>query len=248
MKIKLPIAVVFAATGLALAGCEGSDNGNIDIASAIPDPVFKEYCISQMGEWDTDGDGALSGSEAAAVKKIDLGNEDDWEGERAASLKGIEAFTGIKELYCHNSALTELDLSKNRELVYLNCRGNDLKRLNVAGLSKLGRLWCRDNALEALDLAGCTALVDLDCARNAIAALDVTNCPLVTLGCELNALASLDISANTALVIFYCSGNPGSGGIFPVMAWFDNENVPSKFTVEAWTLDGATIAPSYGRP
>lgn len=249
MKIKLPIAVAFAAASLVFAGCENSDDGNIDIASAIPDPVFKEYCRSQMGEWDTDGDGTLSRSEAAAVKKIDIGNDDSWEGDMAASLKGIEAFTGLEELYCHNNALVELDLSKNRNLAYLNCRDNDLTKLNVTGLSKLVRFWCHRNALETLDLTGCTELAELDCAENAIAALDVSHCKLMMLGCERNALTSIDISSNTSLMIFYCSGNPGNGGTFPVTAWFDNENIPSsRFTDKDWTYDGATVAISYVRP
>ena len=243
--MKLMTAGAFVFASLALAGCESSDDGR-DIVSSIPDPVFKAYCRLQTEEWDTDGNGVVSISEASAVKKIDLGNKDDWDGDKVASLRGIELFKGLEELYCHNNALVELDLSKNRELVYLNCRSNALKTLKVAGLSKLGRFWCRDNALEELDLAGCTGLGNLDCAVNAIAELDVSPCPLLTeFMCEKNALTSLDISANTALLRFYCSVNPGSGGTFPVTAWFDGGNVPSGFTNADWTYGGATVAPSY---
>ncbi len=246
MKTKLLIAGVFAAAGFALAGCESSGDGNIDIVSAIPDPVFKDYCRSQMGEWDTDGDGNLSMSEAAAVKKIDLGNDDDWNGDRAASLKGIEAFTGLEELYCHNNAIKELDLSKNSGLVYLNCRGNELKTLNVAGMAGLKRFWCRDNELKELDLAGCSALDNLDCAENEITALDVSACTAITsLMCEQNALTAIDISKNTALIVFYCSKNPGKGGTFSIKAWFDNESVPAGFMIDSWTYESATVTPSY---
>jgi len=60
------------------------------------------------------------------------------------------------------------------------------------------------------------------------------------------------VSKNRALVALRFDGNPGDGeSIFPVKAWFDNDNVPApvnqdqRFTTESWTWGGKTIAPVY---
>ena len=57
-----------------------------------------------------------------------------------ADLKGIEDFTSLTDLFCHNNQLTELDLSNNPNLFELNCRNNLLTSLDVRNGNNLG-LW-----------------------------------------------------------------------------------------------------------
>ena len=46
------------------------------------------------------------------------------------SLKGLEGFVGLEELYCVNNQLTELDLSALTNLKLLYCNNNQLTELD----------------------------------------------------------------------------------------------------------------------
>ncbi|MDR0660040.1 MAG: hypothetical protein LBG19_04400 [Prevotellaceae bacterium] len=83
----------------------------------IPDPIFREYCR----RFDTDGDGFLSEAEISNVTVLIINNMD------IRSLEGVEVFTEIEHLSCHNNRLAKLDVSKNRELMFLYCYNNQLK-------------------------------------------------------------------------------------------------------------------------
>ena len=50
------------------------------------------------------------------------------------SLKGIEYFTYLMELYCRNNQLTELDVSKNTKLRTLSCENNHITGANMDAL------------------------------------------------------------------------------------------------------------------
>lgn len=61
------------------------------------------------------------------------------------SLKGIEFFPNLTKLICYDNELTELDVSKNKELKYLDCDRNQLTSLQVDNCTKLGLISCYDN-------------------------------------------------------------------------------------------------------
>ena len=153
--------------------------GDIPIDEAhFPDKAFRAYVSENL---DTDGDGALSETERAAVTSIEVSD------------KGMEDLTGIE----YFPAVT-----------YLNCRGNNLPALNVSSIPDLTYLDCSFNSLAELDVRANTALADLNCSVNALAELDVSaNTALTVLDCSSNHLTSLDVSANTALRALYCSDN-----------------------------------------
>ena len=124
------------------------------------------------------------------------------------SLMGIEAFENIDTLNCSGNQLSNLDISKNQQLVYLNSSSNQLTALNVGDLSNLRHLDCSGNQLINLDVSANSALVILDCGYNQIQHLDLSNNPdLSYLNCSGNQLTALDVSGNTELTRLDCSNN-----------------------------------------
>ncbi len=187
----------FGGTGLSLQA-EAAENVEINETN-FPDEIFRVY-VSE--NFDSDGDGNLSESEIASVGSIDVNDKG------ITSLKGVEYFTGLEKLYCHNNQLTSLDVGKNTALVWLSCYNNQLTSLDVSKNTALVWLLCSDNQLTSLDVSKNTTLEDLFCNNNYLTSLDVgKNTALVWLWCSANQLTSLDVSKNTALEKLYCGGN-----------------------------------------
>ena len=167
-------------------------------ATNFPDEIFRSKILKSLQV----KDGFLTEEEIADVTSI------SFIGAKIASLKGIEFFTELTELYCSRNQLTALDVSKNTKLTNLECYGNQLTTLDVSKNTALTKLRCFDNPLTALDLSKNTALTELCCSNNQLASLDVSkNTALTDLRCENNQLASLDVSKNTALTFLWCSDN-----------------------------------------
>lgn len=92
----------------------------------FPDDNFRAYLADEFAE-----NGQIN---AAAVKEINCIRKN------IESLKGIEHFTALKNLYCSYNRLTELNVSANTNLVELDCQyqlGDGLATLNVSGCTKL---------------------------------------------------------------------------------------------------------------
>ena len=186
----------------------------------FPDDNFRAYVEQKM---DADKNGRLSENEIDNVLIIDVNNRE------ISSLKGIEFFSKLKELYCNNNSLDSLDVSQNIMLEYLNCACNFLKELDVSQNSSLNyldcsymqlqgldvsqninlkTLWCESNDLSSLDVSKNKELTNLYCSINQLSNLDITqNIKLMELRCDSNQLKNLDVSQNTALVTLYCENN-----------------------------------------
>jgi hypothetical protein len=111
---------------------------------------------------DKGADGYLSDEEIAAVTELFVIEKN------IASLKGIEFFTALTELYCYNNQLTSLDVSKNTALTVLSCFNNQLTALDVSKNTALEELYCYENQLTSLDVSKNTALTELACFGNQI--------------------------------------------------------------------------------
>lgn len=158
--------------------------------------------FKEQPKWDTDGNGKLSRSEAAAVVYISI---DD---SRIRSLSGIEHFTGLEYLICIDSGLTELNIPKNTNLEVLVCYYNDIAELDVTKNSKLFYLDCDGNKLTELDVSKNPELELLDCRDNNLTRLDVTNnTKLIVLHCQKNKLSQLNVTKNTNLHYLECRDN-----------------------------------------
>lgn len=113
------------------------------------DEDFKAYCLQHF---DTNNDGIISKSEAAAVEEIDVCTDN------ISSLGGIEYFTGLKSLKCAGSGIATR--SGNSDFT------GQLESIELGSLILLEELDCHENNLEELDLSGNPNLDNVDCTNN----------------------------------------------------------------------------------
>ena len=197
----------------------------------IPDANFKAYLVNNP-EINTNGDDEIQLSEAEAFTDTlncsSLSIED---------LTGIEAFVNLKYLDCSRNKftnlnvsqnimleyldcssdlthyLTRLDLSKNVALKYLDCSMQRITTLDLSQNVVLEYLDCSDNEIKAyeakaFDLRKNVGLKKLFCSWNILFVLDISeNILLEELDCTFNVLPKLDVSKNVALEKLNCSRN-----------------------------------------
>ncbi len=177
----------------------------------FPDEVFRNYLLNAKFyestiKFDKDGNGFFSEEERNAITSIDLFY--GYNGEKVASLDGIEHFPNLESLTCSYNNLTSLDVSKNPALDWLNCMDNKLTSLDVSKNEKLEHLSCDSNQLTSLDVTQNIALKELHCTDNLLTSLDVSkNKKLDELWCSKNNLTSLDVSKNPVLDWLKCEQN-----------------------------------------
>ena len=119
-----------------------SETSGVDIAineDNFPDEFFREYVA---GDFDSNQDGVLSSSEAAAVTSMT-----DLYGENISSLKGIEYFTNLQYLDCGENYIEALDVSNNTALIKLSCYTNDIKELDLSHNTNLEILNCGETEI-----------------------------------------------------------------------------------------------------
>ncbi len=157
----------------------------------FPDDVFREF----VKQFDLNGDKMFEKEELEAVTALEIYSL------KLRSLSGIEVFTMLRKLELVNCDLTELDLTKNKNLEEATITDNEnLSKLDVRGLAKLEELWCPDNSLTELRLDGATALEWLNCEKSRLSSLDVrSNVNLRDLFADQNLLQSIDVSDNALL-------------------------------------------------
>ncbi len=197
----LTLAMVFTFLPIsAFAEEELTDNYGIIplVEYVIPDKAFRKY----LKKFDTNGDEILAPAERYAVKEINVASE------YISNLFGIQFFPNLKKLVCYSNQLTELDVSKNTVLEYLDCANNQLTGLDVRQNAKLVNLYCNQNQLTELDVRQNTALVTLECGKNQLTELDVSqNAKLVDLYCNDNQLTELNLSRNNKVFRLNANNN-----------------------------------------
>ena len=148
-----------------------SDEPLFKDADRFPDPTFRACLVN----FDENGDGHLSDSEIATVKKLDLSSVG------IDSLKGIEYFTNLAYLRCERNHLKELDVSNNTELWYLDCSVNYIRNgLDVSKNTKLQTFLCFNNALTDLKLGYNNNLRVLVAWWNSkLKTIDISGCPIL---------------------------------------------------------------------
>lgn len=176
-----------------------SDTSEVDLVEIL-DINFLNALIERGV--DSDGDGAISFSEAEAVDSLDVSSRE------ISDMTGIEAFINLESLNCISNQLSSLNVSENLTLELLWCRDNQLTSLDVSNNSALDDLWCSYNQLTSLDVSSNLALEQLWCRDNQLASLDVSNnTDLIILHCRNNLLTNLDVSNNATLIYLNCGGN-----------------------------------------
>ena len=165
----------------------------------FPDSMFRTFIQTSL---DINHDGVLSEEEIAATVTIDCTYRP------IQDLTGIEHFTAMKTLRCHNTHLISLDVSKNTALEELDCSETPLTSLNVSKNVNLRSLACMRTKLSSLDVSHNVNLKSLNTEQTPLGTLDVTrNTALEFLNCYGNNLTTIDVSRNTALVTLYCGSN-----------------------------------------
>ena len=161
----------------------------------FPDAVFRELLSSA---YDSDGNGYINPAEVWSLE-VGAPGEQGW----ISSLKGIELFPNLTQLYCWKTQLTQLDVSRNTKLEYLACGKNQLTQLDVSRNTELEELQCDYNQLTQLDVSKNAKLTGLGCAASQLTQLDVSkNAELEQLYCSYNYLKSVDTSNNHNLQAF----------------------------------------------
>lgn len=167
----------------------------------IPDTSFESRLI-ELGF-----DDALDGS----VLTANIENMDILYIQRRGikSLKGIEDFKGLTELYCGHNELTKLDVSNNIKLIKLHCIDNQLKKLDVTNNLDLKDFYFMNNEISKIDVSKNTKLMYLNAQENQLTSIDVTkNTELTFLDCSYNQLTSIDLSNNKHLWSLHLWDNP----------------------------------------
>ena len=195
MKTSLLFAVLFTAiTSFAFAQ-----------TTSIPDPNFEQALID-LG---IDSDGIINGQVFTAdIESITTLNVID---ENISDLTGIEDFTSLINLSCHQNQLTVLDVSNNLVLDYLSCAQNNLTSLDVSNNIDLVYLNCYGNLLTVLDVSLNTSLEYISCLANQITSLDLSNNSFLTeIYVQQGQLESLNIKNgnNNIITNFIASNNP----------------------------------------
>ena len=180
LGMKWALMMVMAVTLSMLCSGRSMAAGDVEInQSTFSDDRFRAYVSEQI---DADHNGSLSVAEQQAVKVIRFSGQD------ALSLKGIEYFTKLEDLYCSGNKLTSLNLWNNPELKNLTCDNNQIRSLDLTKNAKIERVYCNNNGMEVLSLS--------------------QNGNLRYLYCYGNYLKMVNARASEHLLNAYVSGNP----------------------------------------
>ncbi len=189
--------------------------------TTFPDKNFRAFVIDN---YDVDPhDEYLSSTEIKKVKNMTCENN----GYR--TLQGIEYFTNLRQLVIWRNQLTELDLSKNTKLTYIDIGKNPIESIDFSSLENLNSLSLNGISLKTLNLSKNTnlqnlAIVDLPNLTKVqldnsnlmllfindlkLSGLDLSKCTsLETLSISGCGLKSLDLSNNDGLAYLYCRDN-----------------------------------------
>ncbi len=222
MKTKLLFLLIFLPfTGLAQAPTDTVYIPDGHFKWALLTPDFNGYGII-----DTNGDGEIEYSEAAAVTHLYLDpsvlnglnapnytnssqNNNPVEFGAIDDLTGIEAFVNIQYLNVRYNNLTTLDLSNNVMLDTLYTEYNQLTTLQLGNNPHLKVLLCNENNIQSLDVTQLGGLARLGCFNNEIDSLDLRNAPnLIHINCFHNQLVYLDLRNNGNIIEAAAFGNP----------------------------------------
>lgn len=110
--------------------------------------------------------------------------------------------------FSYNEKVVGLDVSKNKNLWYINVNRNALTNIDFSANTLLKTLSCEANKLTSIDLSKYPVLEVLICDFNQIKSIDLSkNNTLKHLSIIGNQLTSLDVTKNSELERLYCGSN-----------------------------------------
>lgn len=179
----------------------------------IPDPLFRQYVLDNF---DKNGDGKISRTEAEAVTEIDVNGQDKTASPEdlfIKSLEGIGYFPNLTLLNCSFNEIRHLHLANNPKLITLYCAVNLFNSLDLSQNPQLRKLIAGampyvENPLSSLKLATNNILEVLDISASSFTSLSISARHLTELHCTENThFTSLNLSGCPALKELYCDTN-----------------------------------------
>ncbi len=199
-----------------------------NILDMIPDPVFRERLLTHTAPViDKDGNGIITPEEAMTIVRINVPGATGSSGPKIESMVGIEQFPNLETLSFPYNNVTELNVSGNTKLTWLNCGFNKISSLDVRSLTLLDSFDCGNNLLTSLDVSANTRLDVFACYNNQLTSLDITKCSVLRLfymwGCQFNLntikgiLSDLPVRSDGDGIV-QIGRNPGSASFTPADA------------------------------
>ena len=208
--------------------------------TAIPDDNFEQALIA-LGYDSGPLDNLVLTDDIDNVTSLDL------TGLGISSLAGIQDFTALQTLICHNNVIAgSLNLSMLTNLTYVDLWINQLTSLNVSGLINLTYLDCDQNQFTSLDVSTLTNLATFYCNTNLLTSLDIRGLPLTNnFQCSVNPRLSCILVDSIPVPGYYlkdatatyCTLTTYSGGVWNPAA----PTASSAAVIEAAYSDAADI-------
>lgn len=165
--------------GLFMAGCSSdsdSDDNEVDPTperrTSIPDSAFEAALVAR--NLDDVVDGSVLTSRIEDISRLDVSNEG------ISDLTGIEDFTEITDLNVRENTLQTLNLTSNRNLLFVWAEDNALTSLQFGSNQNIEKIGASGNQLTELNVTEYTTLQLLNLADNNLVSMDVSTLPLPT--------------------------------------------------------------------
>lgn len=175
----------------------------------FPDAVFREYILSN---YDLDGDGFISESEAAVVTELSVPAERMYE---VKSAEGVALFRNLGHLsmtgsWEGKSGLQSLDLSGMTRLRDISLMWGGLRSLTLpSGLKAVRNLFFDYNFLEEIDFKDLEQADFIQFNYNEVESVDLGRFVRIDqLSCIGNRLKELDLSSVKSMGCLLCRENP----------------------------------------
>ena len=222
----------------------------------FPDAEFRDWIVNNLDvSGNASGGYYMTEAQAAAVTVIECGT-----GE-IASLRGVEHFPNLEELYCdpftfsESGALTSVDLSANIKLKVVDLACNQLGSIDVTMLKDLEDLSVGFTGVSTLDVTQNTKLARLTINATNLTAVDLSHNPLLDwLDLCDSPIQKIDISGCPNMMAYYRAGEreldlpylagkhvygPGDESVLYNLAFSDGTTVKT-VTVHATAVCGET--------
>ena len=148
----------------------------------------------------------LTEEQLSTITRVSYSGSGKPSDEKIISTKGLEKLTNLTYLNLEYNNISEIDVSKNTALTYLNLGiNNNISEIDVSKNTALTSLNLRDNHISKIDVSKNTALTSLDLSRNFLNfrnsfSIDLSsNTALTSLDLGDNRISKIDVSKNTAL-------------------------------------------------
>lgn len=159
------------------------------------------------------------------------------ENKGITNVSGIEKLTSLQNLDLYNNNISNINVSANTLLRYINLSSNKLSSLDLSNNINLQHIYASGNNISNIKLPNTDTITRLDLHYNKITSLNLQQfINLEYLILSANQLSSIDLSKNTALTELHIgSNNLTSLDISPlinlqhfnaVLNNFDSPNIP----------------------